>query len=147
VLSGMLAPAVGTLVGAVVVALWDDYRSPGRRGGLLPLTLLGIASLQLYILSFYPDWSHWLAPTILILCLAAAASLIVARQTPRLRISGYSLVAISIGVVSLFFAPSVWAASTIWYGAETRSPIAGPQTGPVRCLAGLVAMGTRLLPW
>jgi hypothetical protein len=36
VLSGMLAPAVGALVGAGVVALWDDYRSPGRRGGYCP---------------------------------------------------------------------------------------------------------------
>jgi 4-amino-4-deoxy-L-arabinose transferase-like glycosyltransferase len=98
----------------------------------LPLTLLGIASLQLYILSLYPDWSHWLTPTIVILCLAAAASLVLARQTPWLRVSGYllALAAISVGVVSLLLAPSVWAASTIWYGAETRSPIAGPQTGP-----------------
>ncbi len=85
--------------------------------------------MQLYILSIYPDWSHWLSPTIAMLCLAAAASLVVARQTPRLRVSGYSLVAISVGIVSLFLAPSVWAASTMWYGAETRSPIAGPQTG------------------
>ncbi len=125
----MLAPAVAALVGVGVVALWDDYRSPGWRGWLLPLTLVGVVSLQLYILSIYPDWSHWLSPTIAMLCLAAAASLVVARQTPRLRVSGYSLVAISVGIVSLFLAPSVWAASTMWYGAETRSPIAGPQTG------------------
>src|SRR5215212_8993929 len=127
----MLAPAVAALVGAGVVALWEDYLSPGWGGWLLPLTLLGIASLQLYILSLYPDWSHWLTPTIVILCLAAAASLVLARQTPWLRVSGYllALAAISVGVVSLLLAPSVWAASTIWYGAETRSPIAGPQTG------------------
>jgi 4-amino-4-deoxy-L-arabinose transferase-like glycosyltransferase len=124
----MLAPAVGALVGVGVVALWDDYRSPGWRGWLLPLTLVGVASLQLYILSLYPDWSHWLAPTILILCLAAATSLISARLKPELKVSGYLLAAISVGVVSLLLAPSIWAASTIWYGAETRSPTAGPQT-------------------
>ena len=71
----MLAPAVAALVGVGVVALWDDYRSPGWRGWLLPLTLVGTASLQLHILAHYPDWSHWLAPTIVVLCLAAAASL------------------------------------------------------------------------
>ena len=123
----MLAPAVAALVGVGVVALWDDYRNPGWRGWILPLTLLGTAGLQLYILALYPDWSHWLAPTIVVLCLAAAASLVVARLKPRLRVSGYPLVAISVGVASLFLAPSVWAASTIWYGAETRSPTAGPQ--------------------
>jgi 4-amino-4-deoxy-L-arabinose transferase-like glycosyltransferase len=122
----MLSPAVAALVGAGAVALWDDYRSPGWRGWLMPLTLVGTAGLQLHILVLYPGWSHWLAPTIAILCLASAASLVVTRQKPRLRVSGYPLAAISVGVASLFLAPSVWAASTIWYGAETRAPIAGP---------------------
>jgi len=123
----MLAPAVAALVGAGVMALWDDYRSRGWRGWLLPLTLVGVASVQLYILSLYPDWSHWLAPTIVILCLAAAASLVAARLEPGLKVSSYLLAAISVGILSLFLAPSIWAASTIWYGAETRSPTAGPQ--------------------
>jgi 4-amino-4-deoxy-L-arabinose transferase-like glycosyltransferase len=124
----MLAPAVAALVGAGVVALWDDYRSgPGWRRWILPLTLVGTAGLQLYILAHHPDWSHWLAPTIVSLCLAAAASLIVARLRPGLRISGYPLLAIGVGVGSLFLAPSIWAISTVWYGAETRSPTAGPQ--------------------
>jgi 4-amino-4-deoxy-L-arabinose transferase-like glycosyltransferase len=125
----MLAPAVAALVGAGVVALWDEYRDPGWLGWLLPLTLVGVAGLQLYLLSLYPDWSHWLAPTIVILCLAAAAILVVARLKPGLRVSGYALAAISVGVLSLLLAPSIWASSTIWYGAETRSPTAGPQTG------------------
>src|SRR5215207_4879265 len=117
----MLAPAVGALVGAGVVALWDDYRGQGWRGWLLPLTLVGVASLQLYILSLYPNWSHWLAPTIAIVCLAAAASLVAARPKRGLKVSGYPLAAISVGILSLFLAPSIWAASTMWYGAETRS--------------------------
>src|SRR5215207_5051280 len=117
----MLAPAVAALVGAGVVALWDDYRGQGWRGWLLPLTLVGVASLQLYILSLYPDWSHWLAPTIAILCLAATTSLVAARPKRGLKVSGYPLAAISVGILSLFLAPSIWAASTMWYGAETRS--------------------------
>jgi hypothetical protein len=64
-----VTPRSAALVGAGVVALWDDYRSPGWRGWILPLTLAGAASLQLYILALYPDWSHWLTPTIVILCL------------------------------------------------------------------------------
>ncbi len=95
----------------------------------MPLTLVGVGGLQLYMLSLYPEWSRWLAPAIVILCLAAAASLVVARLKPRLRGGGYPLAAVSVGVVALFLAPSIWAASTIWYGAETRSPTAGPQTG------------------
>ena len=125
----MLAPAVAALVGVGVVALWDDYRRPGWRGWLLPLTLLATAGLQIHILAHYPDWSPWLAPTIVILNLGAAVGLVVARLTPRLKGSGLplALVAIRVGVLSLLLAPSIWAASTVWYGAETRSPTAGPQ--------------------
>jgi 4-amino-4-deoxy-L-arabinose transferase-like glycosyltransferase len=123
----MLAPAVAALVGVGVVALWDDYRSPTWLGWLLPLVLVGSASIQLHILVQYPEWRRWLAPTIVILCLAAAASLVVARLTPQLKGSGLPLAAISLGVGSLLLAPSIWAVSTVWYGAETRSPTAGPQ--------------------
>src|SRR5215218_7708590 len=81
----MLAPAVAALVGVGMVALWDDYRGPGWRGWLLPLTLAGAAGLQLYILSLYPEWSHWLGPTIVILGLGAAASLVAARLKAGLK--------------------------------------------------------------
>src|SRR5215212_7710679 len=142
----MLAPAVGALVGAGVVALWDDYRSPGWRGWLLPLTLVGIACLQLYILSFYPDWSQWLAPSLLILCLVATASLLAARPEPGLKVSGYLLAVISVGILSLFLAPSIWAASTIWYGAETRSPSAGPQKGASETSSTFPGDGEKVAP-
>lgn len=121
----MLAPAVAALVGAGVVALWHDYRSPGWRGWLLPLTLAGTAGLQSYILAYYLDRNHWLARTIVILSLATAASLVVARLKPRLKASGYPLAATSVGVLCLLLAPSIWAASTVWYGAETPTPTAG----------------------
>src|SRR5215208_506337 len=145
----MLAPAVGALVGVGVVALWDDYLSPGWRGWLLPLTLLGTASLQLHILAHYPHWSHWLAPTIVILCLAAAASFLVTRLRPRLRISGYplALAAISsVGLLALLLGPATWAASTDWYGAETRSPTAGPQAGPSETSSRFGSDGSEVAP-
>jgi len=63
----------------------------------------------------------------MILCLAAAAGLVVARLIPRLELKNYPLAAVSVGVLSLLIAPSIWAASTAWYGAETRTPIAGPK--------------------
>jgi 4-amino-4-deoxy-L-arabinose transferase-like glycosyltransferase len=142
----MLAPAVAALVGAGGLALWDDYRSQGWRGWLLPLTLVGVASLQLYIVSLYPDWSHWLAPTIAILCLAAAASLVAASLKPGLKVSGYPLAAISVGVLSLFLAPSIWAASTMWYGAETRAPTAGPQAKPTETSSTFPGDGDEVAP-
>jgi 4-amino-4-deoxy-L-arabinose transferase-like glycosyltransferase len=141
----MLSPAVAALVGAGLVALWDDYRRVGLRGWLLPLVLVGSASIHLHILVQYPEWRRWLAPAIVILNLAAAASLVVARLTPQLRGSSLPLAAISIGVGSLFLAPSIWAVSTVWYGADRR-PLVLRQK-PVSCLAGLEARVARSLPW
>jgi 4-amino-4-deoxy-L-arabinose transferase-like glycosyltransferase len=126
----MLAPAVAALVGAGVVALWHDYQTPGWRGWLLPLTLVGGASLQVYILALYPAWSSWLAPAIVILCLASSVSLVVARLRSPTKSNGYPLAMASVGVLSLLLAPSIWAASTLWYDAETRVPTADPQPRP-----------------
>jgi 4-amino-4-deoxy-L-arabinose transferase-like glycosyltransferase len=142
----MLAPALAALVGVGVVALWHDYRSPGWRGWLMPLTLVGTAGLQLHILAHYPHWSHRLAPPIVILCLAAAASFLVARLRLRLRISGYPLVAISVGVLALLLAPTTWATTTVWYGAETRSPTAGPQAGPSEMSSRFGSDGSEVAP-
>jgi 4-amino-4-deoxy-L-arabinose transferase-like glycosyltransferase len=142
----MLSPAVAALVGVGVVALWDDYRSPARRGWLLPLVLVGSASIQLHILAQYPEWRRWLAPTIVILCLAAAASLVVARLTPQLKGSGLPLGAISLGVGSLLLAPSIWAVSTVWYGAETRSPTAGPQAEASELSSRFGSEGSEVAP-
>jgi 4-amino-4-deoxy-L-arabinose transferase-like glycosyltransferase len=145
----MLAPTVAALVGVGVVALWDDYRSAaGWQGWLLPLTLVGTAHLQLYILAHYPDWSTWLAPAIVILNVGAAVSLVVARLTPRMKGSGLplALVAISVGVLSLLLAPSIWTASTVWDGAETRSPTAGPQAKPSETSSRFGSEGSEVDP-
>jgi hypothetical protein len=132
------------------VALWDDYRSPGWRGWLLPLTLASAAGLQSYILVLsYPEWSHWLAPAIVILGLGAAVSLVVARLMPRLMGSGLpmALVAISVGMLSLLLAPAIWAVSTVWYGAETRSPTAGPQAKPSETSSRFDSDGSNIDPF
>jgi 4-amino-4-deoxy-L-arabinose transferase-like glycosyltransferase len=115
-----------------VVTLWRDYRSSDRRGWVLPLALAGVAGLQWYILTFfYPEWGHRLAPALIVLCAAAVAGLVLARLKPLSKIGGrhgpLGLGALSVGVASLLLAPAVWAASTLWYGAETRAPSAGPQ--------------------
>jgi 4-amino-4-deoxy-L-arabinose transferase-like glycosyltransferase len=112
----MLAPTVAALVGIGVTALWRDYRRPGRRGWLLPLTLVGVAALQAYILVSYPDWGRFLTPAILGLGLGAAGLIAIA----RLRSRGlgeqfaYPAVAASVGVLVLLIAPTAWATYTAW---------------------------------
>jgi 4-amino-4-deoxy-L-arabinose transferase-like glycosyltransferase len=123
----VLAPAVAALVGIGVVALWTAYRSPGWLGWMLPVTLAVTAGLQTQVLTRYSDWNSWLRPVVAIVCFAAVAGLIVVRLAPRLRGTNYGLAAVVAGMVALLIAPSLWAASTIWYGGETRTPTAGPR--------------------
>lgn len=126
----MLAPAVAALVGVGVVALWSDYRRRGWRGWLLPLALLGMAALHVYIILDYydEDWSRWLPPTILGLCLVASAGLIFMRLRPRLKASTYAVGAVAVGLLALLIAPTAWAAYTTWQGNGGLLPTAGPQT-------------------
>ncbi|MDX6382201.1 MAG: hypothetical protein QOI57_3225, partial [Rubrobacteraceae bacterium] len=126
----MLAPAIAALVGAGGVALWSDYRSPGWRGWLLPLSLLGIAALHTYIILAYydEDWSRWLLPAIVGLCLVAAVGLVFVRLRPRLKASAYfSAGVVTVGILALLIAPTVWAAYTVWQDGGRRAT-AGPQT-------------------
>jgi 4-amino-4-deoxy-L-arabinose transferase-like glycosyltransferase len=123
----VLAPAVAALVGIGVVALWTAYRSAGWLGWMLPLALAVTAGLQTQVLASYADWNSWLRPAVAIVCLGAVAGLLVVRLAPRLPEFRFALVAVIAGMVSLVIAPSLWAASTIWYGSETRVPTAGPR--------------------
>jgi hypothetical protein len=124
----MLAPAAAALAGIGAVALWKDYRSPGWRGWLLPLTLVGMAAVQAYVLFDYALWRAWLIPAVAGLCLLAAAVLILARLRPSMRVRGYVVGAATVGMLALLIAPAAWSAYaslTLQGGGPT--PAAGPR--------------------
>ncbi|MCA1731304.1 MAG: glycosyltransferase family 39 protein, partial [Actinobacteria bacterium] len=126
----MLAPAIAALVGAGGVALWSDYRRPGWRGWLLPLTLLGMAALHTYIILTYydQDWSRWLPLAIVGLCLVGVVGLVFMRLKPTLAVSAYlSAGVVAVGILTLLIAPTVWATYTAWQDSGRRVT-AGPQT-------------------
>ncbi len=122
----MMAPAIAALVGAGVVALWEDYRRPGWRGWLLPLALAGSAAVEALILSEFPDWSRWLTPLVVGLCLAAAAALVVARLARRWGGRAWTVGAAIVGVLTLLVPMLVWASTPVWYGGHSGLPYAGP---------------------
>jgi len=121
-----LAPSIAALAGSGAVALWQDYRAAGWRGWALPITLLVTAAVQAYLLAPYPDWSRWLTPLVVGLCLAAAAVLVLARLGVRVGSRG-ALGAAALGVVGLLAAPMAWAADTAFSGSGGLTPSAGPR--------------------
>ena len=135
----MLAPSIAALVGIGVVALWKDYRSPGRRGWLLPLALVGMAAVQVYILSSYEGWPLWLGPGISGLCLVAAGVLVVARLRRRLdsRTSSNLLAgAAVVGLLALLIAPAAWASYDVFQSGGGGGPMVAAGPRPVQTDGG-----------
>lgn len=125
-----MAPAVAALFGIGLVTMWQDYRRRGWRGWLLPLALIVTAAEQVYLLSRYPAWSQWMVPLIVVLCLIAVGVLVSVRLVPRLRVqipdTRFLMPALSIGILALLIAPTVWAAIPIFTSTQADTLVAGP---------------------
>ncbi len=129
-----MAPAIAALFGIGLVTMWQDFRRPGWRGWLLPFALLATAAEQIYILQSYPTWSQVLVPLIAVLCIIAAAVLIVARVAPFIKATApgtrFLVPALIAGILALMLAPTVWAAIPVIQGTQADLLVAGPtQTG------------------
>ena len=122
----MLAPAIAALVGAGVAALWEDYCREGWRGWLLPLALVGSALFEAVILSEFPDWSRWLTPLVVGMCLLAAGVLVVARLVRSSSSRAWLGAVTAVGLLALLVPMLVWAAIPVWYGGHSGLPYAGP---------------------
>jgi 4-amino-4-deoxy-L-arabinose transferase-like glycosyltransferase len=127
----MLSPPTAALVGAGLVALWRDWRRPGWRGWLLPLTVAATAALAAKILADYPDWSIRLTPIVLLFGLGAALAQ-VAIRVGRRRQAAFGrrvLPAVALaGLIAIFAAPTTWAGITTWDGMTGGLPAAGPSS-------------------
>ena len=125
----VMAPAICALFGIGLVVMWQDYRQfPDWRGWLLPLALIVTAAEQVDILTSYPTWGQWLIPLIVVLCALAAGILLIARIIPRMRVNTSSvrilMPALSVGILVLLVAPTVWAAIPI--AQKSGQALAGP---------------------
>ncbi|HZR41663.1 MAG TPA: glycosyltransferase family 39 protein [Ktedonobacteraceae bacterium] len=125
-----MAPSIAALFGIGFVTMWQDYRRGGWKGWLLPLALLATIAEQVYILTSYPTWARWMVPLIVVPCLIAVGVLIAARIAPRLRVNAPKarllLPALSIGVLALLIAPTVWAIIPVLSKAQGDILVAGP---------------------
>ena len=128
----MLAPAIAALVGAGVVAMWEDYartsttRTNEARGGLLPLALMGSATIEVLILSEFPDWSLWLTPIVLGTCFLTGLVLTVARLFRGSRRQVWAGTVAATGVLALLVPMLIWASIPVLHGGHAGLPYAGP---------------------
>jgi 4-amino-4-deoxy-L-arabinose transferase-like glycosyltransferase len=128
----MLAPAIAALVGAGIAAMWEDYaRAAGSwtndlRGWLLPLALMGSATVEILILSEFPDWSLWLTPIVLGLCFLTGMVLAVARFFRGSGRRWWAGAVATVGVLALLLPMLVWASIPVLHGGHAGLPYAGP---------------------
>jgi 4-amino-4-deoxy-L-arabinose transferase-like glycosyltransferase len=123
----MLAPAIASLVGAGLAAMWNDYRRGRWRGWMLPLALVISATVEARILADFPDWSRWLTPLVVGLCAIAALTLIVLRFARSARLFRLSALVATVGTLALLIAPTVWAMMPVLRGGDSGLPFAGPE--------------------
>jgi len=131
-----MAPAIAALCGIGLVTMWKDYRRGNWRGWLLPVALIATTAEQLYLLRAYPSWNrwpawdHWMIPLIGVLSLAAVGTLVGTRAVPRLRArvlnTRWLISALSVGVLALLIAPTVWTITPILLSTQADTLLAGP---------------------
>ncbi|HVC35484.1 MAG TPA: glycosyltransferase family 39 protein [Chloroflexota bacterium] len=125
-----LAPAIAALFGIGIVTTWRDFRRGSWRGWLLPLALVATGAEQVVLLRAYPAWGRWLIPLIVGLGVVGLVGLGMTRLSARLSLSRWAKQigagAVSVAVLSLMVAPTVWAAIPVVQGQASQLPEAGP---------------------
>jgi hypothetical protein len=133
----MLSPAIAALVGAGLVALWQDYRiacdatrTRPWKGWLLPPALLLTAIIETRILAPFNAWASRLTPLVLGLALLAGLGLVVDRlYQPGSRLPALGRLQkglLLLGIAALLLAPFVWSLTPLWFGGDAALPYAGP---------------------
>jgi 4-amino-4-deoxy-L-arabinose transferase-like glycosyltransferase len=128
----MMAPAIAALFGIGLVTMWQDYRSGGWRGWLLPIAIVVTIAEQIYLLTSYPTWGRVLIPLLIILCVVAVGILLIARIAPHLTIRAIKIrflsLALGIGVLAMLLTPTVWAAIPVFASTQADTLVAGPSS-------------------
>ena len=121
-----LAPGIAALAGIGVAALWRDFGRRRWRGGLLPLTLLVTAATQLYLLRDDDVWLRRLAPVISAGTLVAVLALGALRLWPRWNQPRAGALTVTLALLTLLAAPTIWGGFALRGLAVSTLPSAGP---------------------
>ncbi len=121
-----MAPAIAALVGIGLVSMWQQFGQAGWKGWLLPFALAVTALVQIAIIKGDSSWGTWLVPVLVITAVVATAALVVVRLRPTINFQRQlGIAAVTIGMVGLLAAPTVWSAYPAWANTAPDLPEAG----------------------
>jgi 4-amino-4-deoxy-L-arabinose transferase-like glycosyltransferase len=142
-----MAPAIAALVGIGASALWAAWRAGGRGRWWAIAALLVCAGVQVLILAAHPDWGRWLSPTLLALCLAALAVLVLPLYLGPATFRRSARAAFTGGILALLIAPTVWALIPVLTCTDMTLPIGGPQAKDCRPFATMPFLDPALVAY
>ncbi|GAA3559792.1 glycosyltransferase family 39 protein [Amycolatopsis ultiminotia] len=119
-----LAPAIAGLVGTAVVQLWRLRADPAAAGLLSGGLALTTATTYLLLMR-EPSWQSWLAPTVLVVGLAAAVALFFVNHLGRTAVRSLAVLAL----VTLLAGSGAYSVATAATPQSGAIPSAGPSTG------------------
>jgi 4-amino-4-deoxy-L-arabinose transferase-like glycosyltransferase/putative flippase GtrA len=124
-----MAPAIAAMSGIGIVVMWRHYLQPGWRGWFLPLALGATALEQISLITNDPSWGTWLLP---VLAVTAVVALVLAgiRLLPYLNFRrSLGVAAVSLVLLGLLAAPTVWSAYPALANTAPDLPEAGLASG------------------
>jgi|HubBroStandDraft_3_1064219.scaffolds.fasta_scaffold01509_2 4-amino-4-deoxy-L-arabinose transferase-like glycosyltransferase len=139
-----LAPAVAVLAAGGLVLMWDRSRDSGAWTAALAASLLGTAALAAMLLDRASGFVPFLAPTVIVLAVLAAAALMFARVMPSggpgsgaaatyKRIAAATTV---VGLVAVLAGPTAYSLATVGKALGGGDPLAGPASAELGGLGG-----------
>ncbi|MEG6565774.1 glycosyltransferase family 39 protein [Thermoanaerobacterium saccharolyticum] len=123
----MMAPPIAALTGIGIVSMWEMYQEGGAKSWLLPLSLVADGLVELLILYYHYNTSNltkyiMLSVTVLSIGSAIVLSLMIFAKNSGFKVKKAML---TLGVIGLLIAPTVWSATTLFYPMNGTMPSAG----------------------
>jgi len=124
----MLAPAVGAVAGAGIVAAWRVYRRPGRAWLVVLVGVLITDAWAVVLVRRNPEWHGWTAWAAIGLGALAVVALLLGRRAAVPGALGKAGAVLALAAVLVV--PGTWSAITAFGGQESPMGGANPMAGP-----------------
>ncbi len=123
----MMAPPIAALTGIGIVSMWEMYQDGGAKSWLLPLSLVADSLVELLILYYHYNTSNITKYIMLSVAVLSIGSAVVLSLTTFAKNGGFKVkkAMLTVGVIGLLIAPTIWSATTLFYPMNGTMPSAG----------------------
>jgi 4-amino-4-deoxy-L-arabinose transferase-like glycosyltransferase len=123
----MMAPPIAAFTGIGVVSMWEMYKEGGAKSWLLPLSLIADGLVELLILYYHYNTSNITKYIMLSVAVLSIGSAVVLSLMIFAKNSGFKVkkAMLTVGVIGLLIAPTIWSATTLFYPMNGTMPSAG----------------------